>query len=293
MIKLLPKAEQFCSFLWCSINPRIIDAVSQHFDLIGQELETGIVSRAKLLLQKHHENLKNTQIIAHLSNNPINQIRVSTKMLGRWICFRTPGKTDETENLPKRRVSSHLKAECGVGNYRRKRGESFSIQQGVSKGLSSPRISGLPEVRIAILNGAICIAIRTIRFPHCHSDRTPEFQNERRIGSHCHPAGSTNLSYGELRSGSPFYILRVFSPVNAGFPDSPPVPNPQCLVPVADFSATFLRLLSILRRVKPLFFAIGHLPIWQCEPRFPKTPEPKPQFILSGYQSSLKANFYH
>lgn len=104
---------------------------------MSQQLKPGIVSRTKLLLKKYHENLKNTQIPAHLFWHPANQISLCSNLLSRRICFRIPRKTKELENLPYLRVSSHPKA----GYENRKVGfkwyESFATKLRLSRSLSS------------------------------------------------------------------------------------------------------------------------------------------------------------
>jgi hypothetical protein len=76
-------------------------------------LKPSIVSRAESLSQKHCKNLKNTQINTHLSQYPSKQILLSSSMLTRRICFRTPWETKEFENLPNRGNSFDPKAGFG------------------------------------------------------------------------------------------------------------------------------------------------------------------------------------
>ena len=106
------------------------------------------------------------------------------------------------------------------------------------------------------------------------------------------PVAPTILYYGELIVGSLFSFLRAFTAVNAVFPDSPPVANPQCLTPVAAFAANSLRSLSVLRRVKPQFFTIGYLSLWQCELPVTTTPKSKPLFILNGHHSIWQSELF-
>jgi hypothetical protein len=53
-----------------------------------------------------------------------------------------------------------------------------------------------------------------------------------------------------------------------------------------------LRLLSTFSEVKPQFFPIGHLSLWQCEPLLPTTPKTKPLFILIGHQSLWQCELF-
>ena len=87
--------SQLGAFFWRCVNVRIINPGSQHFDLIGQQSKSHIVSWTKLLRQQHCEHLKNTQIFIHLSKRSIRQIRMRTNMLAGRICFRTPRKIKE------------------------------------------------------------------------------------------------------------------------------------------------------------------------------------------------------
>ncbi len=62
---------------------------------------------------------------------------MSTNMLSKWICFRTPRKSKERERLLDREGENHQKAEFGRGEPTRMRPELISIQQGIWGGLGS------------------------------------------------------------------------------------------------------------------------------------------------------------
>jgi hypothetical protein len=93
-------------------------------------LKSGIVSGAEFLLKKHHQNLKNTQMPAHLSLNPFNRINLTDNNLRRWICFRAPREISKTKNVAKWKAASHPKAESGSGKLKLK-------WLGLENGLSS------------------------------------------------------------------------------------------------------------------------------------------------------------
>lgn len=96
-----------------------------------------LVSRTKFLLKKHHEDLKNCQITAHLSSHPVNQINLADNMLRRRICFRTPRKLKEFVNVSKWRILSHSKAETGTRKILIERFEILFGKLGFRKALSS------------------------------------------------------------------------------------------------------------------------------------------------------------
>jgi hypothetical protein len=100
-------------------NLGIVDAISQHPDLIFQHLESGIVTWHEKPRQKNENHVKHTRKTVHIRLNPIGLILLSIKGLRGGIRFRTPLKLKELENLPKQSESSHPKAGSGAAKIRR------------------------------------------------------------------------------------------------------------------------------------------------------------------------------
>ena len=95
VIKQCTQPNKLRVFLRLCVNSLIIDPRPQHFDLISQQLEPSVVSRAEFSLQNLLKNLKYFQITAHISSDPVCQNPLQINMLCRPICFRTPRKVKE------------------------------------------------------------------------------------------------------------------------------------------------------------------------------------------------------
>jgi hypothetical protein len=131
--------HQVGSLLFGWNNLGIIDAISQHLDLIRQQLEPGIVSRHKKPREKNENHMKHTRKTTHLRLPPVARIPLALNELRGDLRFRTPRKCKEFKNLPKLGVSCYPKA----GICRQKWTGFLMVQLGFSRGVGSPRISGV------------------------------------------------------------------------------------------------------------------------------------------------------
>ena len=91
-------------------NLGIIDAISQHPDLIFQQLKPGIVTGHEKPREKNDNYVKHTRKTAHIRLIPTGLILLFIKGLRGGIRFRTPRKIKELKNLLKQEVFSHPKA---------------------------------------------------------------------------------------------------------------------------------------------------------------------------------------
>ncbi len=119
MVKLRSKPGKFSTLFRACVNSIRINAGLKHSDLIGHQLETGIVPSSVPSLKKFLKHLKHPQKTAHISSNPTNQILLTINVLSVLISFRAPRKVKEFANLSKQVVYSHPKAGSGVGKFGR------------------------------------------------------------------------------------------------------------------------------------------------------------------------------
>ncbi len=95
VLKHSSKPHQVGSLFFGRNNLGIINAISQHIDLIRQQLEPGIVSRHEKPREKNKNHMKHTRKTIHFRLNPIGLILLFIKGLRGDLRFRTPRKIKE------------------------------------------------------------------------------------------------------------------------------------------------------------------------------------------------------